>query len=150
MFEALDISKGEGYLLLTRHYTRKELCAKRWESILHFLAYSCYCIGVKQRNRPEFLSHVIQIYNQQRGLCIITGQTLMHPKEKYKYDPRLLVSIDRLNNKVGYEIGNIQLTLHWVNKALVCRVPRLDLITIIAFLCSHKVGNARDQQKINK
>ena len=49
--------------------------------------------------------HLVDLWNKQKGLCYYTGIPMSFNPEDKMY----LVSVDRVDNKVGYEPGNIVL-----------------------------------------
>jgi len=57
---------------------------------------------------------LIKIYSEQNGKCYWSNINL---DEKYNYITRhpLAISVDRLNNKKGYNYGNVALTLRVFN-----------------------------------
>ena len=46
------------------------------------------------------------IYNKQNGKCPLTGRDLIKSRKKSKLDT---CSVDRIDNNIGYVIGNIRL-----------------------------------------
>jgi hypothetical protein len=69
----------------------------------------------KARESPAFIQHCIELYAQQDGICALTGipMSMGEPTNRCTQ-----MSIDRLDGKCGYEIGNIRLTCAWANHAL--------------------------------
>ena len=115
--------------------------------MLQFLHYPCICSNYKQRRFVEFFQHVVDLYNSQEGRCAITGQPLKRPLGKPCCDPRFFASIDRIRNDKGYEIGNVRLTLQWVNHALGKRIKTQEIIEFASLLCFEKV--MRDQEYLS-
>jgi len=56
-------------------------------------------------------------------------------------DPRFFVSIDRIQNNKGYEVGNVRLTLQWVNHALGNKLNIDEVIKFSSLLCFEKIRN---------
>jgi hypothetical protein len=79
--------------------------------------FSCdrHSARAHQRRSPEFIEHCIQLYHDQRGLCAISGVKMLYSKRQRDSDQ---ISIDRIDNSRGYEIGNVRLVCLWVNNAL--------------------------------
>ena len=68
----------------------------------------------RQRSLPEFIEHCQKLYKDQDGKCAVSkvklvfGLFVKHPSQ---------ISIDRLDNSVGYVIGNVRLVAWFVNNA---------------------------------
>ena len=74
--------------------------------------------GVRYRHRkknngtePVKLDHLMALYQQQGGMCALTGL----PMHSTSDESDLSVSVDRINNDLGYEDGNIRLVCARVN-----------------------------------
>jgi len=68
-------------------------------------------------NRIEFAQHLDDLWQQQNTLFAITGISLTQrdPKGGAATDnPFQIASIDRIDNSIGYEVGNV----HWVSLAI--------------------------------
>jgi hypothetical protein len=137
-FEEIDLRSEECRKLLNLEYTKKEIAKSRRQSMLHFLHFSCTCSNYRDRRSIPFIVHVIEIFNQQRGRCCISGQPLQRPTSNC-CDRRFFVSIDRIDNYSGYEIGNIRLTLQWMNHALGKKMKSEEMIEFSALICLEKV-----------
>ena len=129
IFEHIDLDSIEAIKLIQRKYTKKQTGEKRFDSMLHFLSFSCMCSRYTKRRSTVFLEHVIHTYNKQNGKCAISGVPLRRPLAYTHCDSRFFASIDRIDNDRGYEVGNIRLTLQWVNHALGGRKCTEDLLT---------------------
>ena len=126
-------------------YTYKEISQNRKNSMLHYLHYTCACSNYIQRRAPNFFEHTVDIYNKQKGRCAVSGQPLFRPLESQKVcDTRFFVSIDRIDNKLGYEIGNIQLTSQWINHALGKKKNANGIIEFSVFMCWEKINKNMD------
>lgn len=56
--------------------------------------------------------YLIELYHQQKGLCALSGIPMEH-----KWDNLCSISVDRIDSKLGYVSGNVQLVCKWVNLA---------------------------------
>ena len=106
--------------------------------MMRFLYFSCTCSNYTQRKCVEFFRHLVGIFNQQKGRCAISNQPLQRPSIEC-CDPRFFASIDRIDNHIGYEVGNIQLTLQWMNHALGYKKKSEEMIEFSALICFEKV-----------
>jgi hypothetical protein len=62
-------------------------------------------------------TYLVELYLEQNGRCALTG-VIMQCESGTLYDKGMLnISIDRINNKQGYVVGNIRLLTHWANNA---------------------------------
>ena len=139
VFDPIELNSAEAFKLIHRQYTKKQTGEKRFDSMLHFLCFSCMCSNYRERRSFSFLQHVLHAYNAQEGRCAISGRPLQRPLAFIHGDPRFFASIDRLDNKKGYEIGNIRLTLQWLNHAMGNQKRLEDVIHMGAILCLEKV-----------
>ena len=139
VFDPIELNSAEAFKLIHRQYTKKQTGEKRFDSMLHFLCFSCMCSNYRERRSFSFLQHVLHAYNAQEGRCAISGRPLQRPLVFTHGDPRFFASIDRLDNKKGYEIGNIRLTLEWLNHAMGNQKRLEDVIHMGAILCLEKV-----------
>ena len=61
--------------------------------------------------------YLVELYKRQKGLCAITGFPMKMERggrtlhENYKYN----ISMDRINNRLGYVVGNIRLVTKQAN-----------------------------------
>jgi len=68
------------------------------------------------------LEYITQLYNQQNGLCALTGVKMTHNaiNDRQEDDPHILnptnISIDRIDSNSGYVKGNLQLVCAIVNR----------------------------------
>lgn len=76
-------------------------------------------MGKRRFNRENVtLEHLESLYAKQKGLCAISGvpMTCHHEwGEKGKITCLTNISIDRIDNNIGYEVGNMQLVCYIVN-----------------------------------
>ena len=56
------------------------------------------------------LSYLLKLWNDQDGKCSVTNIKMSHC-----YNSINSVSIDRIDNSIGYVVGNIRLVCKWVN-----------------------------------
>jgi hypothetical protein len=99
----------------------QQLRKKRGESAQAFIAYLCgACSNRSQQSRhdrakPEFVRHCQDLYVRQNGLCSVSGFPMTYGWEaKNPWQ----ISIDRIDNSLGYEIGNVRLVTWFVNNAI--------------------------------
>jgi hypothetical protein len=84
-----------------------------------YIENQCFRYGPSRRqgeraNEP-FYQHCLELYKKQAGLCAITGVPMTYSRG---YKVASNISIDRIDNKKGYEIGNVRLVSQWVNNAM--------------------------------
>ena len=140
-FIYLDLYSEHSRYMLNGEYTKRTIHSRRQGSMLHFLHYSCMCSNYKERRSKKFFVHIVQLYNEQQGRCVITGQPMHCPLRDTGCDPRFFVSIDRIQNNKGYEVGNVRLTLQWVNHALGNKLNIDEVIKFSSLLCFEKIRN---------
>jgi len=59
------------------------------------------------------IDDLMEIYNSQKGICLLSGIKLTHIKGKGHIDTN--ISLDRINNDKGYTPDNIQIIAYVVN-----------------------------------
>ena len=129
--------------MLERKWNKKTSRINRFKSMLHYIFNLCgsdptlhkfmYGPTTKKgeknernslrdcdigRRAPGFFEHVVEVYNKQRGLCAISGLPMLRPLcaadnetlKEFQY-----LSIDRIDDNIGYVKGNIQLTTRFNN-----------------------------------
>jgi hypothetical protein len=100
---------------------RERLKQNKHKSPEDWIRYLCKCSSTKaygswnQRKRPEFIAHCVDLYHKQNGRCAISGVKMTYSQLKYQ---KTQISIDRINNNVGYFVGNVRLVCLWINYAL--------------------------------
>ena len=93
---------------------------RRGESVRAFITYLCKASTLRsytreqEKKNEEFLEHCLEIYDRQQGLCAVSGVKLLYGL--FARNPAQ-ISIDRLDNARGYEIGNVRLVAWFVNNA---------------------------------
>lgn len=86
-----------------------------------FIKYLCKASQVKnlesrrERSKDEFVQHCIDLYYKQGGRCMFSGKQMTYQKEQRSPTQ---ISIDRIDNNRGYEIGNVRLLCHYVNNMM--------------------------------
>lgn len=68
-------------------------------------------------DRLQFADHIEHLWKEQNGKCALSGSRLQRrgPKGECKTANRFLIaSLDRIDNNVGYTIGNVQ----WISVAM--------------------------------
>jgi hypothetical protein len=86
------------------------------------LRHALTCSKTSAKHRNIFwdlkLSDLQDVYTRQKGLCAISGVelTFMPHKRGTETAPTTL-SVDRINNDIGYVSSNIQLVTHYANVA---------------------------------
>lgn len=58
------------------------------------------------------LDFLLSLYESQHGLCALTQLPMIH-----QFNDLCSISVDRIDSKLGYVSGNIQLVCKWVNLA---------------------------------
>ena len=139
VFQPIDLNSPEAVNLIQRNYTKKQIGQTRYQSMLHFLSFQCMCSSYSERRSSVFLQHILETYNAQRGRCAISGQPLQRPMAYTECDPRFFCSIDRINNDRGYEVGNVRLTLQWINHAMGGRKNPEEMIAFGAIMCLENI-----------
>lgn len=82
------------------------------------------------------------LYDKQRGICALTGETLTLPV-KASGDFSYNVSIDRVDSKLGYTVCNIQLVTKEVN------IHKFDMSNeAFVELCRKVVAYAREEKQL--
>ena len=98
-------------------------CNKGGTKDIHNALFGRWRRNAKSRNYPftvsiEYLQNVLELQNYK---CALTGSQLLCPKtynEKREMTSNpYLLSLDRINNDLGYEEGNVQFVCVWANKA---------------------------------
>jgi hypothetical protein len=56
--------------------------------------------------------HLLSLYKSQCGLCAVSGLPMTH-----QFNDLCSISVDRVDSKLGYVPGNVQLVCKWVNLA---------------------------------
>lgn len=98
-------------------------CNKGGTKDIHNALFGRWKANAKSRNYPftvsiEYLQSVLELQNYK---CALTGSQLLCPKtynEKREMTSNpYLVSLDRIQNDLGYDEGNVQFVCVWANKA---------------------------------
>ena len=98
-------------------------CNKGGTQDIHNALFGRWKLNAKVRNYPfnvtvEYLQAVLESQNYK---CALTGGGLLCPKtynEKREMTSNpYLLSLDRIQNDLGYEEGNVQFVCVWANKA---------------------------------
>jgi len=122
----IDRTKGSGSSSVKAWATGKRKprnCNKGGTKDIHNALYGRWKANAKSRNYPfsvniEYLQIVLEKQNYK---CALTGSDLLCPKtynEKREMTSNpYLVSLDRIENDLGYEEGNVQFVCVWANKA---------------------------------
>lgn len=74
--------------------------------------------GADRRNIPFNLTieYLDELYKKQNRKCALTGDSIFF-SEARKYKAETSASLDRINNDIGYEIGNVQFVSKKLNFA---------------------------------
>jgi len=122
----VDRLKGKGAFMIKVWANGKRQprnCNKGGTQDIHNALFGRWKAGAKSRNYPfnvtiEYLQGVLESQNYK---CALTGSDLLCPKtynEKREMTSNpYLVSLDRIQNDLGYEEGNVQFVCVWANKA---------------------------------
>lgn len=123
---AVDRTKGSGSSSVKAWASGKRQprnCNKGGTQDIHNALFGRWKSNAKSRNYPfnvtvEYLQGVLESQNYK---CALTGSDLLCPKtynEKREMTSNpYLVSLDRIQNDLGYEEGNVQFVCVWANKA---------------------------------
>lgn len=116
--------KGAGSKKAWANGTRKPRnCNKGGTKDIYNALFSRWRNNAKSRNYPfnitiEYLQEILE---NQKYKCALTNMNLLCPKT---YNEKIsmtsspyLVSLDRINGDLGYEVNNVQLVCVWANKA---------------------------------
>lgn len=106
-------------------HNSKLIRANKTRSPEDFIRYLCTQLRFpskeKQvgRRKPEFISHLIDLYHKQQGVCAVSGIVMTNGSQINGSLPSpFQLSIDRIDNGRGYEIGNVRLCCLWCNRAM--------------------------------
>ena len=61
--------------------------------------------------------YLYSLLEAQEGRCALTGEMLKIPEKRRRHRSPNLVSVDRINPKEGYVVGNVRLTTLQANQA---------------------------------
>lgn len=98
-------------------------CNKGGTQDIHNALYNRWKANAKSRNYPfaisiEYLQVVLESQNYK---CELTGSQMLCPKtyieKREMTSSPYLLSLDRIDNDLGYEEGNVQFVCVWANKA---------------------------------
>lgn len=98
----------------TKSYEYHRKFNKEW--LRTFNGWLSTCLhGCRQRHDCSLTKQdVIDMWERQGGLCAITGQLMDYEAASRAHNRP---SIDRIDNSIGYHIGNVRLVWHWANQA---------------------------------
>jgi hypothetical protein len=129
---------------------RDMLHAKRRNSPQDFIRYLCQGIALRskdkmhERAQEDFVTHCIQLWHSQGGVCAVSGVGMTYQAHdwceklgyNHTYDHQvaspLQISIDRIDNRLGYTRGNVRLVCLWVQNAMARYSDHLLL-----YFCRH-------------
>lgn len=69
----------------------------------------------KGREFTLTINDLKELYEAQKGVCALSGESLTLPQKAGDVDGHYNVSIDRKNSSLGYTRGNVQLVLKEIN-----------------------------------
>jgi len=122
----IDRTKGQGSSSVKAWASGRRKprnCNKGGTKDIHNALFGRWKANAKSRNYPftvsiEYLQGVLESQNYK---CALTGSQLLCPKtynEKREMTSNpYLLSLDRIDNDLGYEEGNVQFVCVWANKA---------------------------------
>lgn len=131
--ERWTTSEGRQQGLKLRCQKRDESCS----TVSGRLSAILSNIKIREKHPRISLDDMIEMWDNQQGLCAYTGWEMSLEGK----NPRL-VSIDRIDNRIGYEKNNCVLTCWCVNKAKA-ETPIEDFFEMckLVSLNSHKFMN---------
>ena len=98
-------------------------CNKGGTKDIHNSLFARWKAGAKTRNYPFTVSieHLQEILEQQNFKCAYTNMDMLCPKnyneKREMTSSPYLISLDRIDNELGYVDGNVHFVCVWVNKA---------------------------------
>jgi hypothetical protein len=122
----IDRTKGKGSSSVKAWASGKRKprnCNKGGTKDIHNSLFGRWKANAKSRNYPfnvsiEYLQKVLESQNYK---CALTNSDMLCPKtyneKKEMTSSPYLISLDRIENDLGYEEGNVQFVCVWANKA---------------------------------
>ena len=118
------VGRGRGTVLAWANGKRKPRnCNKGGTKDIHNALYGRWKANAKSRNYPfsvdiEYLQTILESQNYK---CSLTKSDLLCPKtyneKREMTSSPYLISLDRIDNDLGYEENNVQFVCVWANKA---------------------------------
>ncbi len=121
-------------------YKHKYSVVHRGKSVENFLKALCVKKADRRHLTADFL---FKIYNQQQGLCAVSGVEMTHLCGQGNVDTN--ISVDRIDSTLGYEEDNIQLVCRRVNMMKMDK----DLDDLLGWCDAIKNFNPRDNRASN-
>lgn len=94
------------------HNGGKERVNERRSTVRNYLN-RLRSMNIKDRKGKVTLARVLRLWKDQQGLCALTGKKMTHTAGQGRIGTN--VSIDRIDNTVGYEEANLQLVCQRAN-----------------------------------
>ena len=122
----IDRLKGKGSFMIKVWASGKRQprnCNKGGTKDIHNAIYGRWKANAKSRNYPfevsvEYLQDLLENQNYK---CALTGSNMLCPKtyieKREMTSSPYLLSLDRIDNDLGYVQGNVQFVCVWANKA---------------------------------
>ena len=109
------------------YFNNKDYEDKRYKNDPKLFIKNLYH-GIWKRpgNHTLTVEHLYALYKQQRGRCVLTGLVMTHRRQPKFFDTN--ISMDRIDNSKGYDIGNVRLVCRRIN-AMRSNMTDADLHT---------------------
>ena len=89
----------------------------------------------KGKDRSKLtLDYLMELYGRQDGKCALSGKDMTYVAGQGRIPTN--ISIDRIDNNVGYEVGNIQLVCIQANK-MKAELTKADLLEWCDAIANH-------------
>ena len=96
------------------HAKNKDYEDKRYKTDPKLFIKNLYH-GIWKRpgNHTLKVEHMYELYDAQKGLCAFSAIKMTHRRQPEFFDTN--ISMDRIDNRHGYDIGNVRLVCYRIN-----------------------------------